>query len=85
MKYTGTLTVTTHQVGATVYFIEEDLPQEATVVETQNTVYKDANDATVEVIEYKLSGKGNKWYPASEIYASVAAMKTAFGTLADAL
>ena len=85
MKYTGTLTVTTNQGGATVYIIKEDLPQEATVVETQNTVYKDANDATVEVIEYKLSGKGNKWYPASEIYASVAAMKTAFGSLADAL
>lgn len=85
MKYTGTLTVTTHQVGATVFFIENDLPASAAVVRTQNYVYKNASNATVEEIKYQLEGYGEKWFPGAELFASAAAMKTFFENATDGL
>lgn len=81
MKYTGTLSVTDHQVGATVYIIENDVPAEVTVTRSRNMVDADEN----EVIHYQLSGYDSKWFPEAEVFASKSDIKDHFEALADAL
>lgn len=81
MKYTGTLSVTPHQVGDTVYIIENDVPVEETVSKTKSVVNVDDE----ETITYQLTGQGGKWFQESELFASKSAIKTYFENLADAL
>lgn len=81
MKYTGTLSVTTHQVGDTVYIIENDAPVADTVSKTKNYV----NEDDVEVITYQLTSYGAKWFPSGELFATKDAIKTHFESLTDGL
>ncbi|MBK9333845.1 MAG: hypothetical protein IPM96_15920 [Ignavibacteria bacterium] len=81
MKYTGTLTVTDHQVGDTVFLIENDVPVSDTVVRTKNVVDSEDN----ETVFYQLAGFAYKWFPAAEIFATAGDIKTYFEDLADGL
>lgn len=81
MKYTGTLSVTDHQVGDTIYIIENDVPVADTVSRTKN--YVDENN--IEVVTYQLMGYGAKWFSSNELFASKDAIKTYFESLTDAL
>ena len=85
MKYEGTLTVTPFQVGDTVFILENDVPVETVVVETENHVYLNDAEAEVEEIRYKLAGYELKQFPASEVFASAAALKTDFESMVDGL
>lgn len=85
MKYSGTLTVTTFQVGDTVYILENDVPVETVVTETENYVYLNDEEDEVEEIRYRLAGYELKQFPASEVFATGDALKTDFETLVDGL
>ena len=80
MKYEGPSIVSTHQVGATVYIIENDVPVEVTVQYTETEKTGDGAVATY----YFMQGY-NKRFAESEVYETVGDMKTAFDDLADAL
>lgn len=81
MKYTGTLSVTDHQVGATVYIIENDVPVEETVTRTKNVV----DENNIETIYYQLAGYGSKWFPEAEVFGSKSDLKDYFESLTDGL
>lgn len=81
MKYTGTLSVTDHQVGATVYIIENDTPVEQIITKSRNVVDVDNN----EVISYQLSGFGARWFPEDEVFGSKSDLKDYFDSLTDGL
>ena len=77
MKYSGSSIVTTHQVGATVYIIENDVPNEVTVESTES---KKIGAGSVSVY-YRFVEFPNKKFPSSEVFASEAALKTYFDGL----
>ncbi len=77
MKYSGSSIVTTHQVGATVYIIENDVPNEVTVSSTES-VKKGAGSVSV---FYRFEEFPNKKFAASEVFASESALKTYFDAL----
>lgn len=81
MKYTGTLSVTTHQVGATVYIIENDAPVSDTVTRSRSIVDADDNEA----IYYQLESYGSRWFPEAEVFASTDDIKDYFESLVDGL
>ncbi len=86
MAVTGQPTATSIQVGATVYFIENNIPVKGEVSGTISQVTDVNTDNTAEVVvTYELVGKGNTPYNSSRLYASGSALKTAFGSLVDAL
>lgn len=81
MKYTGTLSVTTHQVGDTVYIIENDVPVAAVVSKTKSLVDADDNES----VQYQLTGYGAKWFYESELFETKEAIKTYFEDKTDDL
>lgn len=86
MAVTGQPEATTHQVGGTVYYIENNVPVKGEVSGTISNVTDTNSDNTAEVvITYELVGKGTTPYNSSRLYASGSALKTAFGSLVDAL
>jgi len=86
MAVTNKPSVSSIQVGATVYFIENNLPAKGEVSGTISQVTDvNSDDTAEEVVTYELVGKGNIPYSSSRLYASGSALKTAFGSLVDAL
>lgn len=86
MAVTNTPSVTSIQVGATVYFIENNIPVKGEVSGTISQVTDVNSDNTAEeVVTYELVGKGNVPYDSSRLYASGSALKTAFDSAVDAL
>lgn len=78
--------VTTFQVGQTVYFIENNIPRTDTVKESVSTVTDVNNDNTGEQVDlYKLTNQGNKIFESSELFSSKSAIKTDFDSDVDAL
>lgn len=64
---------------------ENDVPVETVVIETENYVYLNDGKIEVEEIRYKLAGYELKQFPASEVFASAAALKTNFESMVDGL
>jgi len=85
MKYADKLTVTDFQIGDTVYILENDVPVETVVVETENRLYKNDADEEVEKIYYRLSGYEHKLFPSAECFPTAADLKTDFESLVDGL
>lgn len=83
MKYSGVATVSTFQVGDTVYTIENDEPRSDTV-EATKSVIKKVGESVVETITYKLS-KQTTYIPANEVFASASAIKSDFESKVDGL
>lgn len=88
MPVTGKPSVTANQVGATVYFISPytNRPAKDTVLSTSSIVTDKNTDNTGEQEDtYYLTNYGNLPFPASKLYASESALKTAMDSLMDAL
>lgn len=85
MKYSGTLSVTPHQVGAEVYVLINNRPAKVTVKATESNVYKDADNNTVEDILYSFTEFPNSQYPSAEVFASSGDIKTEFENDVDDL
>lgn len=81
MKYTGVLSVTDFQVGDTVYIIENDVPVETIVTETESFVDEDENES----VKYRLAGYEQKLFPSAEVFADKSSIKTYFEDATDGL
>lgn len=77
MKYSGPSIVTTHQVGATVHIIENDIPNEVTVESTES---RKVGAGSVTVF-YRFVEFPNKKFASTEVFASESDLKTYFDGL----
>ncbi len=85
MPVTNKPSVTTHQVGATVFFILNGFPKQAVVEQTFSEVQDADNNNTGEQVDsYYLKGYSEKFYN-SQLATSKANLKTLFNNLVDAM
>lgn len=74
------------QIGDACYYVEGNIPIKGEVADSITVVTDvDSNNTAEVVTTYQLVGKGVQEYASARLYASKAALKTAFDALVDAL
>jgi hypothetical protein len=75
---------TSLQVGNTGYFLRDGAPAKGVIEFTESDTSENPVNTEVTLVRYKFIGI-EQWYPASKVYSSKSALKSATETATDAL